>query len=110
LAPLLIWTVLFFITFYVMCITDFYFLVLLLFLEVLCIIFELNQSWGTVVRIEKNTKLKFKYKFKGMEAYHIKARRNKDISNLYMVKDVLKKVTDDRLEKNKGRVQETGYY
>lgn len=38
LAPLLIWTVLFFITFYVMCITDFYFLVLLLFLEVLCII------------------------------------------------------------------------
>lgn len=71
---------------------------------------ELNQSWGTVVRIEKNTKLKFKYKFKGMEAYHIKARRNKDISNLYMVKDVLKKVTDDRLEKNKGRVQETGYY
>ena len=62
---------------------------------------ELNQSPGTLTWIEKKKSAKLKYNFKELEAYHIKARKNKNIDNSYMVQDVIKKVTDDRLEKIK---------
>lgn len=61
----------------------------------------LSPSWGTITWIEKDTRLKLKYNFKEMQVYHIKARKNKNISNSYMVCEVLKKVNDDRLERIK---------
>lgn len=62
---------------------------------------ELNQSWGTLTWMEKDKNAKLKYDFKELEAYLIKARKNKNIENSYMVQKVLKNVTDARLERIK---------
>lgn len=62
---------------------------------------ELNQSWGTLTWMEKDKNAKLKYDFKELEAYLIKARKNKNIDNSYMVQKVLKNITDARLERIK---------
>lgn len=62
---------------------------------------ELSLKTGTAFWIERDTPFIHKFNFKEMQAYHIKARKNKKTNNYYMVCDVLKKVTDNRLERLK---------
>lgn len=62
---------------------------------------ELNTSYGQLKWIEKDRISKLKYNFDDMETYRVSVRKHKEISNSYMLLDVLEKVKDDRLEKIK---------
>ena len=61
---------------------------------------ELSESYGTLTWMEKDrkSKMKFKFNFDELGIYHVKVRRNKENNNNYLLLDVLKKGTDDRLE------------
>lgn len=59
---------------------------------------KLSQSQGILTWMEKDSKSKLKYKFDKMGTYLVRARRNKENNNSYLLVDVLKKVNDTRFE------------
>lgn len=60
-----------------------------------------SKKAGTVYWIEHDIPLIHKFNFKEMRTYHIKVRKSKTIDNCYMLCNVLKKVTDERMERAK---------
>lgn len=59
---------------------------------------ELNESYGTLTWIEKDRKADIQFNFETMGTYRVRARKHKENKNAYQLLEVIKKVTDDRLE------------
>ncbi len=59
---------------------------------------ELSDSYGTLTWIEKDSHLNIKFNFEDLGIYLVRVRQSKEHNNSYMLLDVKKMVTDDRLE------------
>ena len=66
-----------------------------------CMTNELNQAYGTLTWIEKESGSKIKYNFDDLGTYLVRVRKSKENNNSYMLLNVMKKVTDSRLEQFK---------